>query len=98
VKGMNREEIRRELKKILKTGKVYFGIKQARKALNKGEAKLLIVADNCPEKKEIENWDIPKIMFDGDGLELGAFCGKPFNVSVLTIVDEGEGKLLKMVK
>ena len=95
---MNREEIRRELKKILKTGKVYFGIKQARKALNKGEAKLLIVADNCPEKKEIENWDIPKIMFDGDGLELGAFCGKPFNVSVLTIVDEGEGKLLKMVK
>ncbi len=95
---MNREEIRRELKKILKTGKVYFGIKQARKALNKGEAKLLIVADNCPEKKEIENWDIPRIMFDGDGLELGAFCGKPFNVSVLTIVDEGEGKLLKMVK
>ncbi len=95
---MNREEIRRELKKILKSGKVYFGIKQARKAMEKGEAKLLIVADNCPEKKEIEGWDIPKIMFDGDGLELGAFCGKPFNVSVLTIVDEGDGKLLKMVK
>jgi len=95
---MNREDIRRELKKILKTGKVYFGVKQAKKALSRGEVKLVIVANNCPEKSEIEGWDVPKIMFDGDGLELGAFCGKPFNVSVLTIVDEGEGKLLKMVK
>ncbi|AGB05255.1 ribosomal protein L30E [Aciduliprofundum sp. MAR08-339] len=95
---MNREDIRKELKKVLATGKVYFGIKQARKAVKNGEAKLLIVADNCPEKKEVEEWNIPKIMFDGDGFELGAFCGKPFNVSVLTIVDEGEGKLLKMVK
>ncbi|OYT59763.1 50S ribosomal protein L30e [Euryarchaeota archaeon ex4484_178] len=95
---MNREEIRRELKKILKTGKVYFGVKQARKAFQKEETKLLIIASNCPEKSEMESWDVPKIMFDGDGLELGAFCGKPFNVSVLTIVDEGEGKLLKMVK
>jgi large subunit ribosomal protein L30e len=95
---MNREDIRRELKKILKTGKVYFGVKQAKKAIEKGEVKLIIVANNCPEKEEIESWDVPKIMFDGDGIELGAFCGKPFNVSVLTIVDEGEGKLLKMVK
>lgn len=95
---MNREDIRKELKKVLTTGKVYFGIKQARKAIKNGEAKLVIVADNCPEKKEVEEWSIPKIMFDGDGFELGAFCGKPFNVSVLTIVDEGEGRLLRMVK
>ena len=95
---MNREDIRKELKKILNTGKVYYGIKQARKAIEKGEAKLIIVADNCPEKEEVQNWSIPKIMFDGDGIELGALCGKPFNVSVLTIVDEGEGKLLRMVK
>ena len=95
---MNREDIRKEIKKILNTGKVYYGIKQARKAIDKGEAKLIIVADNCPEKEEIRGWNIPKIMFDGDGIELGALCGKPFNVSVLTIVEEGEGKLLRMVK
>ncbi len=95
---MNREDIRKEIKKILDSGKVYYGIKQARKAVEKGEAKLLIVADNCPEKEEVQSWNIPKIIFDGDGIELGALCGKPFNVSVLTIVDEGEGKLLHMVK
>ncbi len=95
---MNREDIRKELKKILSTGKVYYGIKQARKAVEKGEAKLVIVADNCPDKSEIQQWNIPKIMFDGDGIELGALCGKPFNISVLTIVEEGEGKLLRMVK
>ena len=95
---MNREDMRRELKKILKTGKVYFGVKQARKAMENGEVKLLIVASNCPEKEELREWDVPKIMFDGDGIELGAMCGKPFNVSVLTIVEEGEGRLLRMVK
>ncbi len=95
---MNREDMRRELKKILKTGKVYFGVKQARKAMEKGEVKLLVVASNCPEKSEIQEWNVPKIMFDGDGIELGAMCGKPFNISVLTIVDEGEGRLLRMVK
>jgi len=95
---MNREDIRKELKKILNTGKVYYGIKQARKAIEKGEAKLIIVADNCPEKEEVQKWNIPKIMFDGDGMELGALCGKPFNVSVLTIVEEGESKLLRMVE
>lgn len=95
---MNREDIRKELKKILNTGKVYYGIKQAKKAIEKGEAKLIIVADNCPEKEEVQQWNIPKIMFDGDGMELGALCGKPFNVSVLTIVEEGESKLLRMVE
>ncbi len=95
---VSRDVISKEMKKILKTGKVYFGLKQAKKAMEKGEAKLIIVADNCPEKKEVEKWNITKIMFDGDGMELGALCGKPFNISVLTIVDEGEGSLSKMVK
>ena len=95
---MDRETLIKELKKVLNSGKVLFGVKQAKKALNKGDAKLVIVANNCPERNEIQEWNVAKIFFDGDSVELGASCGKPFSISVLTIIDEGESNLLKMVK
>ena len=93
---MEKETIGKELKKIISTGKVYFGVKQAKKALKNGEAKILIVANNCPEKFEKVN--VPRIDFEGDGFELGALCGKPFNVSVVSVIDPGESGLPKMVK
>ncbi len=92
---MNRDTLAKELKKIIKTGKIYIGIKQAKKAIAKGEAKLLIVATNAPESI---SGDVPQVQFDGDGFELGALCGKPFSVSVVTVVSEGESKLSAMVK
>ena len=92
---MEKEIIARELKKIMRTGKVYLGIKQAEKAIAKKEAKLIIVANNTPK---VPKADVPVLKFDGDGFELGALCGKPFSVSAVTIVSEGESKLLGMVK
>ena len=92
---MNRDTLAKELKKIIKTGKIYIGLKQAKKAIAKGEAKLLIVATNAPESI---SGDVPHVQFDGDGFELGALCGKPFSVSVVTVVSEGESKLSAMVK
>ncbi len=92
---MNKEAIAKEMKKVMKTGKVYLGYKQALKAIKKGEAKLIIVANNAPHRIEA---DVPVIEIDGDGFDLGALCGKPFSVSVVTIVSEGDSKILSMVK
>ncbi len=92
---MNRDVLAKELKKIIKTGKIYIGIKQAKKAISNGEAKLLIIANNAPEKIDA---NVPIIEFEGDGFDLGAICGKPFSVSVVTVVSEGESKLSAMVK
>lgn len=83
-----------ELKRAIDTGKVYFGIRQARKALKRREAKLFVVASNCPFIEELEKSGVKVIKFDGHGLQLGAVGGKPFNVSVITIVDPGESKIL----
>lgn len=84
-----------ELRKAINTGKVYFGIEQARKAIEKGEAKLLIVAQNCPDedlrKKRV---DVPVHIYRGNQMELGTTCGKPFGVSVVTIVDPGESRIM----
>ena len=42
-----------KLKKTIATGRVLMGANGAKKAVGKGEAKLLIVAQDCPNKKEI---------------------------------------------
>ncbi len=92
---MNKEALAKELKKVIETGKIYLGIKQAKKAIKNEKAKLIVVANNAPENIDS---NVPVIKFEGDGFELGALCGKPFSVSVITIISEGEGKLLSMVK
>lgn len=90
-------DVVKEIKKAISTGKVYFGIEQAKKALRKGEAKLFIVARNCPDRSfqgnSIENVKI--IHFDGSASELGSACGKMFDVSVVTVVAPGESSFVK---
>ncbi|MDP8011544.1 MAG: 50S ribosomal protein L30e [Thermoplasmata archaeon] len=87
----------KELKKAIETGKVYYGLDQARKALRKNEAKVFIVAKNCPDEgfkgQKIENVKI--IPFQGNSNELGSICGKLFDISVVTIVDPGESAFQK---
>lgn len=87
----------KELKKAIETGKVYYGLDQAKKALRKNQAKLFIVAKNCPDDsfkgQKIENVKI--ITFDGNSNELGSVCGKMFDVSIVTIVDPGESAFQK---
>jgi large subunit ribosomal protein L30e len=87
----------KEIKKAISTGKVYFGIEQAKKAIKKGEAKILIVAKNCPDKnflgETLENVKI--VHFDGTASDLGSVCGKMFDISVVTVVDPGESSIIK---
>ncbi len=92
--------IDRSLKVLVETGKVYYGIEQAKKAADSGEAKLIIATSNCPEEvfREKKYGKIPIYHFKGNNSELGAACGKPFAVSVLTVVDAGESDILELGK
>jgi len=90
-------DVVKELKKAIETGKVYYGLDQAKKAIRKNEAKVFIVAKNCPDESfrgsKIENVKI--IPFQGNSNELGSICGKMFDISVVTIVDPGESAFQK---
>ena len=92
---MKREELAKELKKIIKTGEISIGLRDAKRIIKSGKAKIIIVANNAIEVPE---GNVPVIKFDGDGFELGALCGKPFSTSVITVVSEGKGNLSSMVK
>ena len=93
-------DIARQLKQGMSTGKLVFGQRQTRSACSNGDARLEIVAANCPSDY-ISNIseghpDVPVhqgAMVNG---QLGAAGAKPFPVSALCIIDAGQSDLLSL--
>ncbi|MEM5829159.1 MAG: 50S ribosomal protein L30e [Candidatus Aenigmatarchaeota archaeon] len=85
---MNLEE---EILDANKAGNVILGYRESKKFIKLNKAKLIVIAQNTPEKmkKEIEhNAKIAGIkveIISKSSKELGVLCGKPYPVSVLVI-------------
>ena len=83
------------IRTIIRTGKVVLGSKSAIKLTKLGKAKAVIIARNAPKnlRSDVEYYaklsNIPIIEYPGTNMELGAVCGKPFSVAMLTILDLG---------
>lgn len=92
-------DINKALKTAVTTGKVLFGFDQTMKAVKAGKAKLIIVSSNCPDEHLTvigKHKEVPSHRFSGTNLELGSACGKPFSISVLSILSEGESEILAL--
>jgi len=82
-----------EVKELLSKGKLKFGIKSARVYSLNAKAKAILVAKNAKKvhKTEIENnckrSGVKYEELDLNSDELGAICGKPFNISFITIIE-----------
>ncbi len=90
-------DIHRALRQVVQTGKVHFGVRQARKALRDKRAKLIVVPENVKEDvlEELRSHKrVPLVQFRGSNFELGTVCGKPFSVSALTVIDPGESDIM----
>ena len=97
-------DVNKAIAATAKTGKIQFGANSALKSAKTKKAKLVIFASNCPQRtrEEIEYYcklsKIPVSIYNGDSLDLGAVCGKPFEVSALSIREPGESKILKIAE
>ncbi len=97
-------DINKAITTAAKTGKIQFGAKTALKSTKSKKAKLILLASNCPQKirENIEYYsklsEIPIGIFKGESTDLGALCGKPFNVCVLTIKEPGDSNILKIAE
>jgi len=93
-------DIKRALRNAVSTGNVFLGTSQSAKSVGKGKAKLVIVSKNCPaaELAKIQEKSVPVYTFDGTNVELGAACGKPFSVSMLSIQAAGDSDILALKK
>ena len=97
-------DVNKAIATTAKTGKIQFGAKSSLKSAKTRKAKLIIFASNCPERirEEIEYYcslsRIPVSIYNGDSLDLGAVCGKPFEISALSIREPGESNILKITE
>jgi len=94
----------REIQTAVRTGKVAMGFRESLKAIVNGRAKLVLIASNAPGeiRRDVAKYckvsGTPLLEFPGTSWDLGAACGKPFMVSVLTILDPGESGILDLAK
>ncbi|MBI5229285.1 50S ribosomal protein L30e [Candidatus Micrarchaeota archaeon] len=85
------------------TGKVELGSDKTRKLALNGGAKLVIVSSNCPKHvlQDLRHYcvlsSIPLIEFSKTSIELGTICGKPFPVSAMSVIDEGNSDIMNAI-
>lgn len=98
-----RATLERELKAVMKTGKVVLGARKALAMLLKNKLKGLVIADNAPAEIRRRLEQVAKIngtpvaVFKGTSAELGSVIGKPFKVSAIGIVDAGDSRILDLL-
>jgi large subunit ribosomal protein L30e len=95
-------DVNKTLKDVSKKGTINIGQKQTKAAIKKGTAKLVVIANNCPNLETIttlatEN-KVPVYNYSSTGVDLGYTCGKNFAVSSFAVIKEGESNILQLVK
>ena len=95
-------DLANDIRLAVDSGKTAIGLKTVVASIKDDSAKLVIVAD---KNKQSNLQDlvhmasiagIKIIEFKGNPAELGAVCGKPFSVSVLSVIDPGHSNILKV--
>ena len=86
-------EIDSILRNVIKKGKVVIGAKQVIKNVDSGLAKIVVAASTCPPelKSKINIDDL--IEYNGNGVELGTACGKPFSIAALAVLEGDESDI-----
>ena len=89
-------DIGRALKSAITTGQVEFGVGQTEKAVKSGKAQMVVLARNCPSDFLKGDVKVKVHIYEGNNMELGALCGKPFSVSALAVIDKGSSNILTL--
>ena len=97
------QNINNKLKLVIQSGKYKIGYKNTLKSLRAGQARLILIANNCPaiRRTELEYYAVLAKAdvhhFDGNNIELGTACGRLFSVSAMVVSDPGDSDILESV-
>jgi large subunit ribosomal protein L30e len=87
-----------------KTGKIVYGKNSVLKYLRNDSFKMIIVANNCPAELMNQLNHYISLMKDkmyihrykGSSWDLGLTCAKPYMISVIGIINEGDSDILSL--
>ncbi len=97
-------EFTRQLQVVVRTGKIKFGFRSTLRCIQRGYAKLVIVAKNLPDEKKKLLWYLCKltnVLFYEAPVntdELGEMVRRPHRIASLVILDVGSSNILKLVQ
>jgi len=97
-------DVNKQIRMVVKTGKVEFGTKSAIEGASQAKAKLVILAHNCPQVQREDILynaglsEVPVYVFQGSSLDLGALCEKPFPITALVVKEQGDSEVLKLAE
>ncbi len=90
-----------DIRLAVDSGRAALGINEVVHSIKGSDAKLVVAA----EKNKAENLrdvmhmakiaGIKVLIYPGNSMELGAVCGKPYSVSVLSVSEQGNSKILE---
>lgn len=95
-------DVNKEIHQAVGSGKVILGSEKSVKVVKLGQAKLVVLASNCPETVRVDIMhyaklaNVPVHNYAGDATALGLACGKPFPVGVMAVVDPGSSGILSI--
>lgn len=94
-------DLANDIRLAVDSGEVAVGLNKAIDTVKEHTSKTIVIA-TTNKKETIEDVNhIAKIAnvrvlkFNGTSMDLGAVCGKPFSVSVLSIIKPGNSNILK---
>lgn len=94
--------IERAIRKVVDTGEVILGAKESIASVMDKKARLVLVAENCPKdlKDDLDHYanlsNIYVYNFPGSSMEMGAVCGKPYVISMLSVIEVGDSDILEL--
>jgi large subunit ribosomal protein L30e len=83
------------------SGKVAMGVNSVMDSIKQNNAKLIVIASKNREDilQDVQHLskvsNIKTVMFEGNSIELGAICGKPYSISVLAVLEAGNSRILE---
>jgi large subunit ribosomal protein L30e len=99
-------DIDNNIKVAYKTGKIIYGKKQVLKQVRNNPFKMIIIANNCPKELEVQlnyyNTLLQNKFFlyryKGSSWDLGLAFAKPYMISAIGVISEGDSDLLSLMK
>lgn len=97
-------DIATDIRIAVDSGKVAIGANSVIGSMHQNKAKLVVVAirGNKTATSDIQHLSnvtgIEVIKFEGDSMQLGAVCGKPYSVSTIAVMDSGNSHILENYK
>lgn len=96
-------ELSKAISMAVRSGKVQLGANSAIDNSKAGKGLAFVVAQNAPEH-QVANLrynlkfypNIKLINYPGSGTELGSMIGRPHRVSIMTIFEAGDSKILEL--